>query len=312
MKQRLVFFILLLLAGVLEAQNELQYYKCDSFSCKYQTTSSMLNGNYVSYYKNGIKKSEGKFQLNNRIGEWDIWDSTGKLRVKRMYENPLDYTGIISDKSNPGKPAYSLKRDSIGQWERYALNFEMIAYMQRDFKSIYTSDRQLFEYKALFNVLYENALKKNFSVYYFGDDIDNAFQTKIDIATIDTSKIKLVGFRIKSDWIFDKTRFISEDFDIGITILVINKNNPKDTVELFTVYYPKVRKYLAQIKLSSPDLPPYIQNLDDIFFFGCYNINFKDFKTSTQLNHITSCRTVECILLNKVEIENNLWLRFKE
>jgi antitoxin component YwqK of YwqJK toxin-antitoxin module len=49
----------------------------------------MLNGKYVSFYPNGVKKSEGSFQFNNRIGEWVVWDSTGKLRVKRLYTNPL-------------------------------------------------------------------------------------------------------------------------------------------------------------------------------------------------------------------------------
>ncbi len=316
--------IVLLLASSLFAQPETKSYKNKEFNCKYQLKSGMLNGHYESFYKNGVKKSEGTFEFNNRIGEWSVWDFTGKLRVKRIYSNPFEYKQVVPAVSSDGpiplldKPVYTLQRDSLGEWKYYFLQERMCAYQRRNFKCFYTSSPQLlFDYKALFNILYTNAKKKNISLYLGkkGDEDDN-YSSKPDISTIDTSKVRLVEFRIKSDFIFDNSRFLSQDIPLFITPLVVNKINPTDTFDLFDVYIRDARKYLAQVKLSTPNLPSYLQNLDDVFFFECFGVDkwtvSRDYKKVTNAYVHTESHKANTYLLNEVETENDLWLHFNK
>lgn len=329
LKMQIVFFIVLFFSASLYSQSEEHTYKDNSFTCKYHTLSGMLDGKYESFYKNGVKKSEGNFIFNNRTGEWSVWDSTGKLRVKRVYSNPFEYTQSVpvipSDGPIPllDKPVYTLHRDSLGEWKYYFLAQRMCAYQQRNFKCFYTSNKQLlFDCKMLFNILYSNALKKNCSLYLAqkGDE-DAEYKQRLNLSTndsslIDTSKIKLVGFRVKSDFIFDNSRFVSDERPLFIAALVVNKANPKDTTDLFSVYVLDVRKYLAQVKLTYPDLPSYLQNLDDVFFFGCFSID--KWRKSGVYDGIrdTSVRTPKSsankLQLKEVETENDLWLHFNK
>lgn len=324
--------VLNLLSFTILAQPE-QTYNDGSLNCKYQSTLGMLNGPYVSYYKNGVKKSEGNFQFNNRIGEWSVWDSTGKLRVKRNYSNPYEYTQIIPVVSPEGpipllnKPVYKLERDSLGEWKYFKMEERMVIYSQRNFKCFYTSEKQqFFHYKMLFEILYENALNKNYPVYAVNkDNDDETYSKRFDISTIDTSKIRLVGFRIKSDYIFDNSRFISQDVPLFITILAVNKgiSNPSgdnfisnDTVGLYSIYYRDAKKYLAQVELKNYGQPPYLQNLDDIFFFGCYgeekwNVSNMSDRGVNKYIH-TPPASVNQFILKEVETENDMWLYFNK
>lgn len=310
------FLIVGLFTGSLFAQTDSHIYKDSAFSCNYQTLSGMLHGKYVSFYKNGVKKSEGDFQFNNRIGEWSVWDSTGKLRAKRIYTNPYEYQRIYPEIPSEGplpllsEPIYTLKRDSLDEWEKYSIRLRMVVYQQRDFKFFYASQKQLFfDSKTLFDILYENALKKNFSIY-MGKGEDNEFKLRGDISTIDTSKVKLVGFRIKSDWIIDNTRLISENRVLFFTVLAVDKINLKDTIELFSVYATDARKYFAKVKLNYPDLPDYLQNLDDVFFFSCFS--FEKYEMTHNYNEVPNSYSIESCITNKVEKENNTWLQFNK
>ncbi|HTA26637.1 MAG TPA: hypothetical protein VK809_02530 [Bacteroidia bacterium] len=326
-KINLFFAIVLLSICSLHAQPILHAYSGRLFSCKYHIASDMLDGKYTSYYKNGVKKSEGEFKYGNKAGEWTVWDSTGKLRVKRIYSNPFEYRQVVPVVSSEGpiplldKPLYTLQRDSSGKWIYYNLAERMVAYQQRNFKCFYTSSPQVFfDCKTLFNILYTNAKKKNISLYLGkkGDE-DDTYSVRLNLATsdsslIDSTKFRLVGFRVKSDWIFDNSRFVSDERPLFLTPLVVYKTSPKDTTDLFSVYVPDVRKYLVQVKLTSPDLPSYLQNLDDVFVFGCFGVvkwnksNIYDRAIYTY----TMPSSANKYLLNEVETENDLWLHFNK
>ncbi len=312
--------ILFVLPG--KAQSDSHIYKDSLVGCKYQTTLGMLNGTYVSYYKNGIKKSEGNFQYNNRIGEWSVWDSTGKLRVKRNYSDPYEYIQTYPGTSSEGpipllnKPVYKLERDSLGEWKYFRMEERMVTYSQRNFKCFYTSDKQLFfNCETLNNILCENAFKNNYHVYATekGNE-DITYKTRIDVSTIDTSKVTLVGFRMKSDFVFDNSRLMSQDIPLFITVLVTDKINPKDTFDLFNVYYPNVRKYFAQVKVTTTGRPSYLQNLDDVFFFECFKVEKwetrKGFDRGFNKYILTPSGAVNKYLLEEIETENNLWLYY--
>jgi hypothetical protein len=322
-----IVFFLLLFASSIYAQTATHFYKDSNFSCKYHTLSGMLHGRYESFYKNGKKKSDGTFQYNSREGIWTVWDSTGKLRVKRIYTNPLEYIRMYPAVPAEGptlllnKPVYTLQRDSLGEWKNFMIAERTAFYQQRNFKCFYTSQKQLlFDCKTLFNILYSNAVKKNYSLYLGkkGDE-DDTYSKRLNLSTadsilIDTTKVKLVGFRLKSDWIFDNIRLLSNERPLFITALVVDKVNPKDTFDLFDVYVPDVRKYLAQVKLADTNLPQYLRTLDDVFFFGCFSVEKWSVSSVFIRNtHIPTMPTaVNKRALQEVETENDLWLYFNK
>ncbi len=322
--------VVLLLATSAFAQPESKTYKDKEFNSKYELKSGMLDGHYESFFKNGTKKSEGTFAYNTRIGEWSVWDSTGKLRVKCIYSNPLEYKQIVPTVSSDGpiplldKPVYTLQRDNLGEWKYYFLQERMCTYQQRNFKCFYTGTPQLlFDCKTLFNILYSNARKKNISLYLSkkGDE-DDTYSMRLNLATsdsslIDSTKFSLVGFRIKSDFIFDNSRFVSDERPLFVTPLVVYKTSPKDTTDLFSVYFPDIRKYLAQVKLSPQDMPSYLQNLDDVFIFGCFRVDrwrvSNVYDRGTIVTYVsTATNAVNKDLLKEVESENDLWLHFNK
>lgn len=320
-KGRVILLIIFLWASSLLAQPDSVFYKGDAFSCNYHLTSGMLNGHYISYYNNGVKKAEGNFKYNTRIGEWSVWDSTGKLKTKRVYTDPFEYKRVYPEIPIEGpasllsSPIYKLHRDSAGAWERYDLEWITIKYKQRDFKSFYTSQNQLFfNCQALYNTLCEAAMKDKESVYGGGKDKDNIYP-KIDISTIDTSKVKLAGFRIKSDWYFDDKRLEGDPRVLWITVLVTYKNNLKDTADLFTLYYRDVQEMFLKMKVLNTNLSPYIQNLDDVFFFSSFGFEKYAKKVAIdsplQYTH-TSGNKVPNGLLEEVNTEHNLWIYFNK
>jgi hypothetical protein len=321
-KLQLVSWMMLWTSSLLLAQSDSAFYKNDVFNCKYHLTAGMLNGHYVSYYNNGVKKSEGNFQYNTRIGEWSVWDSTGKLRTKRMYTNPYDYKRVYPETSTEGpvpllsSPIYKLHRDSSGAWKRFQLEYIMLKYKQRDFKWFYTSQTQLFfDYNSLYTILCEAVMKNNVSVYGRGGKDEDYVDEKLDIASIDTSKVKLVGFRIKSDWHFDDKRLEGDPRVLWITVLVTNKNDSKDTTDLFTVYYPNLQKMFVREKILNTMASPYIQNLDDVFFFSSFGFEkySKKLRIDSRLQYTyTPGNKVSNGLLDEVETEHNLWIYFNK
>ena len=46
-------------------------------------------------FTNGLKKAEGTYLNNQKIGTWNIWDTTGKLISQREYKNSFDFKIII-------------------------------------------------------------------------------------------------------------------------------------------------------------------------------------------------------------------------
>ena len=46
----------------------------------------MVHGDFVSYYKNGLKSIEGELDMGQYIGEWNYWDDDGSLNKTLNYD----------------------------------------------------------------------------------------------------------------------------------------------------------------------------------------------------------------------------------
>ncbi len=124
-----------------------------------------------------------------------------------------------------------------------------------------------FENDKLFKLLNENILNKNITAYKAKDE--NLLEVQL-LSNFDLSSCEFIGLRIKEDCFFDNERLVFEARIIGISPVVVNKQS-KDTIELYSVYFPEIRKYLAKEKIQSKDLPAKINTLDDLFFYRYYH-----------------------------------------
>jgi hypothetical protein len=86
------FFLLLLLPFLsLSAQQQNSFYASGFLQYSYHEKNGQLDGEFVSYYENGLVKASGSFAEGQKQGTWKAWDTTGILRSKRFYRNNHDF-----------------------------------------------------------------------------------------------------------------------------------------------------------------------------------------------------------------------------
>jgi len=169
----------------------------------------------------------------------------------------------------------------------------------------------LFEKNRLFGLLNKNILNKNITVYSVKD---NEFLDPLP-ANIDTSSLKVIGYRIKEDWFFDIDRMVSETRILGLCPVIVNKLK-HDTLDLYWAYFPELRKCLAMEKISQSDLPEKIKTLDDLFFYRCFSsqiykeANVYDRTIASYKKGKEIEKEAERIEIGLIETENDLWIGF--
>jgi hypothetical protein len=115
------------------------------------------------------------------------------------------------------------------------------------------------------------------------------------------------------DAVFDTVRSLSQSFIISLCPVVIDLETT-DTIDLFWIYFPPLRKALAQEQVALPSLP-HIKTIDDLFFYRSYygqiykedNVNDRpigDYIT----DKAAIIREAERIELNLLELEHDFWL----
>lgn len=281
--------------------------------CSYSMNKGRIDGNFVSYYENGKKRAEGKFENNYRIGKWSVWDTAGKLRMVRVYENPFVYK-IITPQGMADTSSYKLERDENGLLKYFRLREKAIFWSQRIWRNIEKENNDaLFDKDRLFKVIYENLLNGDVKGYGTSDD---EFKTQLsitDIQKIDTGKISIKKYKMKEDAFFDTDRNIFECGIIGICPVAINKETGKEE-DLFWIYYPQLRKPLAKETLNKP-APSKIKTLDDVFFLRDFastiykesNVWNKAIADSWQYKE-DQVKEAERIELSLIENEHDIWI----
>ncbi|MFH0893784.1 MAG: hypothetical protein V2A54_05050, partial [Bacteroidota bacterium] len=285
------------------------------YKCEYELNKGMLNGKYVSYYLNGNKKSEGTFAHNLRIGNWKVWDSTGKLRAERDYKNSFEYKRILPIvPEGPAKlfekyPKYTLQRDSSGCYQWCYLQERSVFYAKRIGRFLdKEKNKNLIKLDSLFTLLLNLAYNNHIAIYS-----NDEFQVSLkDFKKLSMDSCELIGFKLKEDWFYDLDRMISETRPIGICPIVRYKNKPDEKVSLFWIYYPEIRKYLALCSSFPNSNYSYINTLDDIFFFQQYNSSI--YKESNVYDKEIDEKDIPVetlrITLDLIETEHDIWLVF--
>ncbi|HYV93139.1 MAG TPA: hypothetical protein VE978_15295 [Chitinophagales bacterium] len=298
------------------AQRQIHEYADDKIKCSYETSQGRIDGAYVSFYLSGQKKAEGTFENNCRISKWTVWDSTGRIRMQREYENPFVFKRIIPAAPNEkpiallNVPRYTLEYNSDGYINDFNVTEGMIWWHKRIWRFLpITNNELLFRNNLLFQILQKNILNGNVTAY--GTEMFKKEFTPL----IDTSDIQMIGYKIKEDRFFDTERFLDETRILGICPVAFNKLS-KDTIDLYWVYFPQIRKYLAQEKIENTGRASKIKTLDDIFFFrdfsgqiykesNVFDRKISDYKTGNDVE-----KEVESIEINIIETEHDNWIYF--
>ncbi len=169
----------------------------------------------------------------------------------------------------------------------------------------YPSSKQTTNRKSLIDLLMDAVEEGSLTAYSYADDEFTLPLTMKDIisrggARIDTvqmqrpdppydtydtviarefSRDKVIGFRVKEDWFFDKQRSVMDVRIIGIAPLMFavaedgNVREGNIKMPLFWVYYPEARKLLANGEVFNRENDAERRSFDDIFqkrLFGSY------------------------------------------
>jgi hypothetical protein len=284
-------------------------YSDSSITCTYYTTQGRIDGKYISYYKNGKKKAEGSFRNNYHYGIWTLYDSSGNISIKRDYKNPFSYEQLYPCKKSKDT-LYELKQNKDAYIDYFPLQEKMVMLAKRVWRYIPAENNALlFGNNILQKIISSNLSKGNITAYSTKDD---EFTTPLKSDEIRTNDINVIGYKIKEDWFFDNVRMVSESRILGLCPIVVDTLK-HDTTDLYWIYFPEIRKYLAAEKLSEKNLPDEISNVDDLFFYRCFassiykESNFKDRKISDYKKGDEILKEAERIEINMIEMEHDLW-----
>ncbi len=237
------------------------WYNAWDYRCKYETKQGRIDGKYTSYYNNGQKKAEGVLVNNYHSGTWCLWDYHGNLILKRNYSNPFEYEWLYPETAKKHKPDYTLKRDSIGCYAHMWFTEEKVFAAHRNWRIIEPAlNPLLFENDRLFNTL-QRLVQQQQVIAYTTDSLEDGDS----LNQIKPGELRIIGFKTIEDFILDKERQTAEYYTFAICPVAVYKNT-SDTVDLYWLKLNKLRKFLVKETLVSKDLPPYISNIDDLFF----------------------------------------------
>lgn len=318
---------LLIFAFSFSTEKEKRNFSGKNYYGTFETVNERLTGQYVSYYRNGKKKAEGKLVSGLRQGVWSVWDSTGKLCVKRNYKNGFEFEQLFPETKREGpvalviKNSWQLKRNNHLVFDYSRLQEKNVVQAIRVSRFIPAEENELlFKKNFLFNYIKEGVKKKSLCLYK-PENTGSSYSMLRDSFTLAeglkilSDSAKISGYEITEDWFFDKERLMAESRILVLSPLVrrntFSKNGElkTDTVHLFDLYYPHCRNYFAESKIESGSS----KHLDDYFFFRDFNgivFNFADYygvKSSVSPQRTVRTDDMDAYLL---EEEHAQWLLF--
>jgi hypothetical protein len=311
-KSLTILFICIIIFNIGYSQNQEKIYEDKKVKSIYHRIQGRINGKYVSYYKNGQKKAEGTFENNLRMGLWTVWDSTGVIRMQRDYSDPFTFKRLIP-KVPSDKPIQLLNipRYKIEYNEERFITYAnvkeaYVLYHKRIWRTPYPQENPiLYENNCLLKLLNKHILDSNIKAYTTKDD---EFRKEFMPKNLN-SLFTVIGFKIKEDFFFDMNRIVSETRIIGICPVVVNKQT-NDTINLYWVYYPEIRKYLAQEKIQRDSIPSKIKTLDDLFFYRYfYGEIYKESNIYDRLlAYFPNPKESERVEIMLIEKEHDIWI----
>lgn len=309
---KFLLFVFAIFSLSFGTKREVKHFTSPEYNASYESMNGKFDGKYTSYYPNGKKKAEGTFKSNYRIGMWTVWDESGRPIIKRKYSDPFTFERITPPlpKDKPiqlfNVPRYKIEYNPDGYISYFDLKERMVFWATRIWRNLEPNDNpEIFENNRLFKLLNSIIIEGKLTVY---DTTTDEFRKEFK-EDLDTTSYQILGFKIKEDTFFDIDRFVMESRIIGICPVVINSNN--DTIDLYWVYYPTIRKILSKETIQTPD--PRINSLDDLFFYryfsgqiykqsNVYDKAIADYKKGKEIKE-----EAEKIEISLIETEHDIW-----
>jgi antitoxin component YwqK of YwqJK toxin-antitoxin module len=321
MKKSFVLAFCLAYASLVWAQNHFTIFDTEKhkiIECTFQ--NGMLNGKYVSYYPDGVKKSEGQYANNQRTGTWMVWDIHGKKRIERVFENALDSkivnawdsTRAKTDIVNYNNSAYASYDQKRGYKPWYPITEKEVLWARRLWRFVPRDsavNKTLFDEGLLYKILYKGVQDQSIKCY-----ADEEFQNVLDAGKLPPfEKTNISGLRIKEEIFYNKTINLAETriLAIGIESWI----NDKKSTTLAWFYFPDLRDYLAKQLLPKP-LGKDILNLENIFSERYFSSNV--YKESNLNNYeiadyeLSELIAVESRRIEMQTLDNELEYWFKK
>jgi len=313
MKNLIILLSLFVLLST-RSKGQTHSFNNDKIKCTYETKDGRMNGSYVSYYKNGQKKAEGKFENNYRKGLWTVSDSTGRIKIQRKYSNPFNYTQTIFLKSATTQKEVTriyksnLNYNADGYTDYFEIKEKIAVWTEKIWRYIKPIDNNiLFENNMLYNLLLKNISSGQIQVY------KDYYLTKIDTVKLNITAYRPIGYKIVEENIFDSVRSLLETRILGLCPVVINIQT-KDTIDLCWLFFPDLRKIFAHEKINISNSAR-IKNLDDLFFYrDFYGEIYKEENAYDRpiSSYLTDKKEIakesERIEISIIEMENDIWL----
>ncbi|MGB3949058.1 MAG: hypothetical protein WBM13_13820 [Bacteroidia bacterium] len=323
-KTKLVLLFISLLINISNAQ----VFKTDDFKYEITINDGIVNGKYVSWYPNGVKRSEGSFRDNQRINIWTIWDSLGRVRMVRDYQNLFLYKTLKAENVEGDNNLINvdnifikdtsfdtLKLNEEGYYPFYKLSPKDILVSKRIWRFVdsnFERNHFLFDDNKMFNLIVKN-IELNKLLAYDSDMFVNKIDAKDIKKKLDSIKFNVVSYKIKEDWFFDTVRNISETRIIALCP-VIRIKETKIEQDLIWIYYPDFRKILATEKIVvRENNNSAINTLDDIFMFRFFNSRIYKFDNEIiESNNFLKNNNLDYLTVYLIEKEHDAWLSITE
>jgi hypothetical protein len=304
----LILVTISLFSTILDTKNDSQ--------TEYVYKDGLFNKKFVCWHKNGSKKAEGTYLNNQKIGTWNIWDTTGRLIMQREYKNSFDFKIIdtyseIETRNYPSIKKYNLNYNIDGYIPYPDLKEENIIWTKRIWRIIEPSQINsiFFNKDNLFKTLKLSVFKgENTSVYSPISDEMKIELTKSEVNEIfNNSKLKIIAFKLKEDCFYNKEMQMIETRIIAICPVLYNGN------DLCWFYYPNLRASLAKNEIKIDNNYFNIKSLEDLFFYrqfssmiyketNLYDREISDYKVANEIK--SEAERIELTMINN---ELDMW-----
>ena len=262
-----VLFIILL-ASTTFCQEGVKTYDCEYYSMSYSLLNNKLDGEFIEYYNDGTKSTQGKYLTNQRIGDWSFWDASGNLVLKRKYVNNYVFEQLypqlqLDESLNllDGCKYYPVKNEQDYFSYRHIRENSVLYSKKVISNMLATENLEWFPNGEFLQMLKDNKASDDFLVFEIFESYKSGLM-QID----DFDNQKLIAFKFTEEYVFDRDVQMME-YRILFICPVFKNTLTGEVSDQNWFYFPKLIPYFAKMKIQMTNDNLEISNLSDVFFF---------------------------------------------
>jgi len=278
----------------------------------YEKEEGRFHGEYVSWHKNGVKKAEGEFDNNNRVGKWSVWDTAGNLVVERIYENNFRFKQTVPTEFESGFTGvyFCSETFELKGYNYFSLEAKQVVFSSLLWREILPEDNPILFEDNLFLRTLIAAMNSGSLLAYTDEFVSEKNNAKID----NLNNFKLHSIKLKEQYVFDNQRNIGEFYIICFSPVMVNTAT-NDTITNYWFYFPEAIPVLTKARLprqfanTSNNLIG--RDLGSLLFYRYF------YGTITQWEHkrrfhnygnIAPEQESDLIEAHLIDLEHNLWV----